>query len=353
MRRRTRREKRSRNKKIVITSTMCLLLCLCVGYAAFNTQLSLKARGNIKEKKASDMLRELCNTESGDGLYKDKYEAGRCIYKGSDPNNYIEFNDEMWRIVSVENDNTLKIVRLNGIKKSAWDVGSQDENSRYSPNADEYCSITKDEIYNGCNVWGDNTTMYNNLGEPLNEIPYAYELETLYKLPSKSSYINVFLNEDYYNSISDAYRKYIVSHLFDVGFISYASNGNQVFDVDKKQSQMYKWRGYVGLPNAFDYAFATINEKCYGIYSYRNSEECYGNIEKYNWYAKSDYRFWTINALSGQAYGLGVWYVDSNGSMNHPYVVNSDYNIRPVVFLNFSVILSGSGTESDPYVITN
>ena len=76
MRRRTRREKRSRNKKIVITSTMCLLLCLCVGYAAFNTQLSLKARGNIKEKKASDMLRELCNTESGDGLYKDKYEAG-------------------------------------------------------------------------------------------------------------------------------------------------------------------------------------------------------------------------------------------------------------------------------------
>lgn len=51
MRRRlTRREKRSRNKKIVLVSSICLLLCLCVGYAAFSTQLSLKAKGNIKEK---------------------------------------------------------------------------------------------------------------------------------------------------------------------------------------------------------------------------------------------------------------------------------------------------------------
>ena len=31
---------------------------------------------------------------SGDGLYADEYETGRYVYKGTDPNNYITFNDE-------------------------------------------------------------------------------------------------------------------------------------------------------------------------------------------------------------------------------------------------------------------
>ena len=37
---------------------------------------------------------------SGDGLYEDQYETGRYIYRGSEPNNYIQFNNELWRIVA-------------------------------------------------------------------------------------------------------------------------------------------------------------------------------------------------------------------------------------------------------------
>lgn len=46
-----RRIKRKKQKKILIIGTMLLLLFLCVGYAAFNTNLTLKARGNIKDIK--------------------------------------------------------------------------------------------------------------------------------------------------------------------------------------------------------------------------------------------------------------------------------------------------------------
>ena len=44
---------------------------------------------------------------NGSGLYKinDKF-----IFKGN-PNNYISFNEELWRIVSLEKDGTVKIVR--------------------------------------------------------------------------------------------------------------------------------------------------------------------------------------------------------------------------------------------------
>ena len=351
--RRVGRYKRKKQRKILIIGSLSLLLFLCVGYAAFSTNLSITAKGNIKYKKASEVLRKVCNTESGDGLYKDIYEDGRCIYKGGNPNNYIVFNDELWRIVSLESDNTIKIVKLNGIKKMSWDVGGTSENSRYSNDEEDYCSIINNGIYYGCNVWGNNITMYNNNGDVLKQIPYAYYLLDSYNLPSKSAYVNTFLNEDYYNSIPESYKKYIVSHFFDVGFISYDTSGNQLFVDDKKQEQMYKWKGYVGLPSAFDYAFATTNERCYGVYSYMDFEACYSNIEKYNWYANTDYRFWTINALAGQDYGLGVWYVSTNGTMNHPYVSNSDYNVRPVIFLNSTITLFGQGTEQDPYVIIN
>ena len=49
--------------------------------------------------------------DSGDGLYSDDTRAGRYVYRGSNPDNYIEFNDELWRIVAKEADGTYKIVR--------------------------------------------------------------------------------------------------------------------------------------------------------------------------------------------------------------------------------------------------
>ncbi len=60
--------RRKKQKKFLILGSLFLLLFLCVGYAAFSTQLSLRAKGNIKPKKAADILKENV-VESGDGLY--------------------------------------------------------------------------------------------------------------------------------------------------------------------------------------------------------------------------------------------------------------------------------------------
>ena len=50
-------------------------------------------------------------TTSGDGLYEDEYEEDRYVYKGKNPNNYVSFNNELWRIIALEKDGTMKIVR--------------------------------------------------------------------------------------------------------------------------------------------------------------------------------------------------------------------------------------------------
>ncbi|CCY46806.1 unknown [Firmicutes bacterium CAG:822] len=50
--------------------------------------------------------------DSGDGLYEDTYESGRYVYKGANPNNYIEFdNGEVWRIIAKEADGTYKLLK--------------------------------------------------------------------------------------------------------------------------------------------------------------------------------------------------------------------------------------------------
>ena len=50
MRKRLTRRIRKKKNKIAVISSICLLLCFCVGYAAFSTTLSFSAKGNIKEK---------------------------------------------------------------------------------------------------------------------------------------------------------------------------------------------------------------------------------------------------------------------------------------------------------------
>ena len=94
-----------------MVSTICLLIVMGIGYAAFSTQLSLKAKGNILKKTINPEKLKESVVDSGNGLYKDIYEEGKYTYKGANPNNYITFNNEIWRIISVSADNTVKIMR--------------------------------------------------------------------------------------------------------------------------------------------------------------------------------------------------------------------------------------------------
>ena len=108
-----RRRKQKKQKKMIIVGSLCLLLCLCVGYAAFSTQISLTAKGNIKEKPNCEVNgTKIYTVTEGDGLYMDEYEDGKCTYKGTDPNNYFTYNNETWRIVSIEPDGWVKLILI-------------------------------------------------------------------------------------------------------------------------------------------------------------------------------------------------------------------------------------------------
>ena len=119
------------------------------GYAAFSTNISLHAKGNIKchPEIAKDKLLKTLTTV-GDGLYKDKYEAERYVYKGASPNNYIEFNNEKWRIISLENDRKIKIYKSEEFSVPFDKEGVRDYTSNGAGGT--YCSFY---YSHGCNAW--------------------------------------------------------------------------------------------------------------------------------------------------------------------------------------------------------
>ncbi len=87
-----RRYRRKRkNNKIIIIGSLSLLLCLCVGYAAFQTNLTITAKGNIKEK--SRVIQSWSSTDQTDfhsDFYKENIVSATFLDNANVPSNATE-----------------------------------------------------------------------------------------------------------------------------------------------------------------------------------------------------------------------------------------------------------------------
>lgn len=89
--RRIGRQRRKKQKKILIIGSLSLLLFLCVGYAAFSTNISLKAKGNIKDK--SRVIQAWSNTDQTDfhsDYYKENIVSATFLDNADVPSNATE-----------------------------------------------------------------------------------------------------------------------------------------------------------------------------------------------------------------------------------------------------------------------
>lgn len=284
-----RRRKNKQIKFIVITS-LSLLFILTVGYAAFSTNLDITAKGNVKQITASKQLLKKV-VSSGDGLYKDTYENGRYIYKGANPENYITFNNELWRIVSVEVDGSLKIMKAESIALKAWDESN-------------------------LNDWDRPATL------------------------------NTYLNSTYYNdnSMLSADDKLLIqNHSWGIGKIS-PENTDLAAQIQTENGTV--WTGYIGLVSASDVIRANSNiSSCGTLYLHRNNKE---TCKTTNYMVPSSGYLYTISASDETA--DDTFSIAYTGNIGRDDAVNKA-GIYPTVYLKSDIILSGDGTETNPYKI--
>ena len=334
--RRHRSRRRNKQRNIIIISACTILLFMTVGYAAMSTNLEINAKGNVikKDTLGEDLIESAGVVSSGDGLYKDGYEENVYTYRGSNPNNYVTFNNELWRIISVNTaDNTMKILKEEPLENRAFDTSS---NGRYDG---QYCNDS-----GGCNIYGSTSTLYDINLSPITTL--AREVgKTAYNLPIKEASLNTYLNETYYNSLNDIAKEMIVVGIYKVGILEYNSP-DMTTDINRVNS--VKWKGKVALIDITEYVRASTYSSCENIHSLWPQNTPCGNQN----YMFSNFAWWTISPYS-HLYSNRIWYIDNKGIFYGSYETDYDYGVRPVVTLSPEVkITSGDGTQNNSYQLS-
>ncbi|MCI9585074.1 MAG: hypothetical protein HFH45_00315 [Bacilli bacterium] len=295
---------------------------------------SQKEGGGVVSQTAAEKLIATA-TDSGDGLYADEYEPGRYVYKGGNPNNYITFNNESWRILSVENDGTLKIMRGTSIGSKEFDSQNyRDENSNGAGGT--YCAQSS----YGCNAWAivDNFENNNISGTVL-----------------RDAEINTYLNESYYSSLTETAQIQIQSYNWDIGPVA-GSGENGAFNLSSMvtNSKKYLWNGNVALFSPIDFLKANSNvDKCLTSTNI-SSGEC--DSTNYISVIVKKLPNQSIRMLSPYLWDASsVWYLYGvyGGVDLMSSAARVSVDIFPTLYLKSNISLDGEGTSSNPYTIVS
>ena len=236
---------------------------------------------------------------TGDGLYKDENE-NRYFYRGKNPNNYITFNNETWRIISIENDGTIKVMRENSIGMMAWDSGNE-----------------------------------NNWSNPAD--------------------LNTYLNGTYLTStLNSTAQSQIVSKDWSIGAVTENNNdlSDQINDENSK-----KWNGKVALVTISEYLRTNSNKSNCGTFIKYASDAT--NCDEKTWMPSNNSNityWWTLSSLGGDSFDayFDVYAVSNNyGYIDHNRTGITVNDVRPSVYLSSKIkITDGTGTSTDPYQIS-
>ena len=259
-------------------------------------------------------------------------------YIGPNPDNYVQFNDELWRIIGIF-DGKLKLIRSESIGNYSWDNKPTGIGSSISPY--------------GSNDWSDSL-----LQEVLNNGPYYNR--TTGNCPSGQNGVTTpcdFSN----NGLTEKAKQMIELITWKLGGSkTYNDVTTQMFYERERGTTVYsgrptEWTGYIGLMYPSDYGFATSGGSTTGrssclakeLYNWDNSS--YNDCKSNNWLYDSLNYYLTMSNYLG--YSDLVFIVFKDGYVRTASV-NDKNDVRPTLYLKSNIeFVSGSGTEGDPYIL--
>ena len=295
---------------------------------------------------------ELSRIENG--LKKDNTEDQNIRYYGSDPNNYVSFNNELWRIIGVFGNN-VKLVRSESLGSLSWDSSDSTTNNG-----------------NGINQWGEST----------------YEDGSLYE----GADLQVYLNKMYYggtsvtcyngynnttttcptNTLDETAKSSIDNHTWNTGAIQYKTRTDTLAFYSAERGTIGKmcssgsycndtvtrkttWTGYVALPYVTDWAYASSESVCETNMQKQDSSNNYNYICKNNnWmHYGSTYNdvTWYLSPFTNPSNANFVWRVNGDGFVRYDFATYP-LSVFPTIYLKSNILIeSGKGTSSDPYIL--
>ena len=287
--------------------------------------------------KATEYITNLLEYD-GEGLKIDNTPDQNIRYYGSDPNNYVRFNNELWRIIGVFGNN-VKLVRKDSLGDLSWDSSESSVNTGWGVN--EWSQADLKNYLNTMYYGGTSVTCYGGTKNSTKTCPTGTIDETAKSLIDNHTWNTGAIE---YNTRTDTVAFYKDERGNQTGKI--CNGGTFCSDTVERTTT---WTGYIGLPYPTDYAYASGENICETNMVKQDSSDAY-ICENNNWMFKSIW-YWTLSPFARSANSRYVWYVNGDGDVNNSNAASGGA-VFPAIYLKSNVLIdSGKGTSSDPYIL--
>ena len=323
--------------------------------------------GSLKECTLAGYVSELATTDTTN-LAIDDY--GNTRYIGKDPNNYVSFDGDIWRIIgtmkSVDDgagnkEDRVKIIRSESIGDYPWDTSESSINSGYGVNEWSQADLMKllnpgyeSETVGGSLYWNDKQgTCYSGLNSEAEACNFT---STGIKEKLKNMLGNAVWNIGTSGTIdwtsnSGGLAKHFYTYERSTNTGKMCSSVNYCNDTVERKTT---WTGKVGLMYPSDYGYATSGGSttdratCLNTSLSSWSSSSVSDCQNNDWLFNDNFQ-WTISPDAYSAYASRVFILVDNVDSDDAYDLLS---VRPVGYLLPSVVIqSGDGSSGNPFTL--
>ena len=277
-------------------------------------------------------------------------------YYGSNPNNYVSFNNELWRIIGVFNDN-VKLVRKDSLGNLSWDSSEENINRGW-----------------GVNQWGESTyedgTSYlgSDLMQYLNKMYYGGDTTiTCFNSLNNTETICPKDSNDKFLTIDETSKVLIDNHTWNIGAVESSKKTDTLEFYKRERGTNVKtctsgsicndnvirttiWTGYVALPYVTDWAYACNESICETNMQAQDDSNNY-ICKNNNWINNRSTWTWYLTPSIGSVGADRAWDILYNGSFGDTST-RFNFSVYPSIYLKNNVIIeSGTGTSDNPYIL--
>ena len=290
-------------------------------------------------------------------------EIGNVRYIGKDPNNYVSFDGDIWRIIGVmknvddgagNKEDRVKIIRSTSIGGYSWDTSESSVNGGYGVNEWSQADLMKllnpgyeSETVGGSLYWNNQSgKCYNSNNNGTTSCNFT---STGIKDKLKN-----LIGDAVWNTGASTTDRQIVSkwYIEERGSRNGKICSSGIYCNDKVE-RTTTWTGKVGLMYPSDYGYATggggtyDRTTCLNLSTWVSKSYCYINDWLYNGSNE-----WTLSSLASSFNAIYAYSVI--GGYINTTKVYARIEIRPTTYLLPLVeIQSGDGSSSNPFILAN
>ena len=343
---------------------------------SFSGEISVRLileKGSQEEDGPQGLAKDIITLAKTDTTNLAVDDYGNTRYIGSNPNNYVSIDGDIWRIIGIMKDvddgtgnkeDRVKLIRASSIGSYSWDTSESSVNNGWGVNEWSGADLMKllnpgyeSETVGGSLYWDNQSgKCYNSNSNGTTSCNFTSTgiKDKLKTLISDAVWNTGSNGRNGYLSTSNGLAKHFYTYERSDDDGKKCSSSDWCNDTVERTTT---WTGKVGLMYPSDYGYATSGGATTDRTTCLNTnlniwpdDSSVSDCKNNDWLLLSITQ-WTISPYAYSSDAYCAFYVYSGGSVSSTSV-SRNYVVRPVVYLTSNVgVQSGDGSRGNPFIL--